>query len=141
MPDEAVRPVSAGEQVTSTPGVIARPYWIVSTHLGYQVVYGRFLTLEDAVQGATTREEKTGQRHEYVLVSYPNELAPETGPDIEYWATSSFDHHEIICGKYGTFAAAVREAKGCMKLTGDPHHVVVARVLRPRPADDGKVLE
>lgn len=104
------------------------PYWIVSTHLGHTVVYGRFATIAEAINGAEERMKVTGQVHELVKVKLHEQgMIPGSGEEV--WTVMLIDKHDVVCGKYVSEDVAMREAAVCMSRSRAKHSLLVVKVL------------
>lgn len=108
---------------------LERPYWIVSTHLGHTVVYGRFVTMAEALAGAAVRSAETGQTHELIQVRI-HEPGAVVGLGEEVWTVMVIERHDVVCGKYTTEEVALREAAVCQQNSRARHSLLIVKVLK-----------
>lgn len=107
---------------------LGSPYWIVSTHLGHTVVYGRFPTMAEAIAGADLRTEETGQTHELLEVRiYDKDEVVAAGEEV--WTVMTIDRHDVVCGKYVAAEDAQREAEVCTARSRARHGFLIVKVL------------
>jgi len=108
---------------------LERQYWIVSTHLGHTVVYGRFVTMAEAIAGGIARSDATGQVHELIKVRL-HEPGTTIWAGEEVWTVMTIEKHDVVCGRYTTEEVALREAAVCQQKSRASHSLLVVKMLK-----------